>query len=319
MPGDLGGVGGGLGGAIGNVAILAGAAGKGGAKSYKAALDVWKKLQDPNFDMRSLSAPELQVVGQYFPQVYNAIVPQQAQTISEDPATRAAQMGSLEHLQQYQNTDLPLSEKIAAQNAQASVQDASRRAQQSVMSELAQRGRLGAGDEIQARQGANQQAANLAHGLGSDLTQQSIQARLQANQGAGQLAGQIRGQDLGAVAQNAEIMNRFNEMVANQRNSAAQYGAAARERSQAANIGNAQDVSNQNALNSYNVASQNLNRQNALRGDLFNSQLARTQGTANAYNQYGLAQDAQQAAKAAAIRGIGQGVGQVAGGGLGFL
>lgn len=311
---------GGVGGAIGNIAVLAGAAGKGGLGEYKQIPDLWRKLKESDFDFRSLSAPELQVLAQYSPELYQAVVPREFQQVQDSPGLRQTQMGALDRLQQASTGDLPILERQAQQQAQRGILGSYKTAQEDALQQLAQRGRLGAGDEIQARLAAGSQAQNLAADMGSQIAGDNANRRLGLQQTVGQMAGGLRGQDFQNRLANAEITNRFNELAAGYQNQAAQYNAGARERAQGAREGLKQNVADTNVMNRYGTTLENLNRQNALRDQLFGQQVTKTQGLSGALGQLGWAKDAEKAAKAQAIRGIGQGLGQTAGGlgGLGL-
>src|SRR5687767_2748765 len=99
-------VGGSVGGLLGGVAVLAGAAGKGGEKDRKKALEVWKKLQLSDFDFTALSPPEFRVLAEYMPETYDAIVPEEFKTPA-DSVAREDQARSLAGLREYAQTGLP--------------------------------------------------------------------------------------------------------------------------------------------------------------------------------------------------------------------
>jgi hypothetical protein len=142
---------------------------------------------------------------------------------------------------------------------------------------------------------------------------------MQGLQGASQAAGQLRGQDIGVASQNAAIANRYAELFASMKTQEAQDAANARRQASMYNLGTTQRVGEANTLNRYNTMLANIERQNALRNQLFGQQLAKTQGLSGAYSDYGAYKDQQQATKAQAITGIGQGVGGLAGGALGGI
>src|SRR5689334_18553542 len=110
-------IGQGLGGAIGGIAILAGAGGKGGLDEYKKAAAVWEKLKTTNFDFSTLQFPELQLVAEMMPDIYEAIVPAEVKQAADSPEMRAAQQRGLAHLEAAAVEGLPLTERVAAQDA----------------------------------------------------------------------------------------------------------------------------------------------------------------------------------------------------------
>lgn len=318
----LGSVGGGVGGALGGIIGLA-TAPKGGMDQYRKAVEAWQKLEGSNFDMSALSPPELQLVGQYFPETYDAIVPE-GYVLPEAPtAGREGQVSSLGQLQEIAEKGMSPLDRIQADRAAGAVTSASRAGQLDALRNLAARGQLGSGQEIQARLAGGQQANQLAADLGTGVAEASMARRLQAIQGAGAAAGQLRGADEAAAGRSADVINRFRELVAASQNQAAMQGAAARERAQFANVGERQRVADINSQQRYSTALANLERQNALRGQTFGQQLARTEGLSGAYTGYGQARDAARASYIQGVQQIGSGIGQtaggVAGGGLGGI
>lgn len=292
-----------------NLGILGGAAGQGGRKYLRQIRDLWNKLETPNFDYRDLTAPELQVLAEQFPEVYTAVVPKEAQTVSDSPEARAAQVraqGRAESMATGQNLD----ENLARQQAAESVQAAQRRADLSILSDLAQRGRLGAGDEIQARMMSGQRAAGLSRDLGLDMARDASGRRLAANAQAGGMAGDIRSGDTSLSARNADIANRFNEMAANIQNQAGQFNAQQRQQAGAWNAQNTQNVGNANAAMGYQVSSDNLNRQNTLRDQDYANQLQKLTGQTGALSGLSDAKYREQAAKAQTIQSVGTSGGQ---------
>lgn len=306
---------GGAGSLLGGIFGLSSGNNDAGKKYLKQALAVWQKVQDPTFDFRNLTMDELKVLAEQSPETYQAIIPTEVRQILDSPEMRASQLGALGQIQDIgKQGGLALEDRLAAQEAQRAMAQQSQRNQASVLRNLAERGRLGGGDEIQARLLANQQAGELGRGMASDITRQALARRLGAIQSAAGLSGQIRGQDIGVSQANADITNRFNELAAGLQNQAAQYNAAARERAQGYNVQTRQRVGEQNVANKYNVNEGNLNRQNALQQQMFNNAAAKASGMSGAYGGLAQADYLQQAAKANNIQQLAAGAGKVAGG-----
>jgi len=313
----LGGIGGGIGGLIGGIAVLAGAGGKGGDKYYRKALDQWKGLQTPEFDMSNLSAPEMRMLAELYPEIYEAVVPDSAKTIAGSPEGRQGQLQSLGRLQEYASGGQPLLDRLNAQDAAGAVADEHTRTTDSMMRNLGERGRLGAGTEIQARLAAGAQGDNLANQLGSSMARDRVMARLSATGQAGNLAGAIRSQDVNQQGQNASIINRFNEMITGRRGEAARYAADAKNQANVYNTTTQQGIGDRNVLNRYNTQSQNLDRRNSLKQDKFNAELQKVAGLSGQFGAYGQAKDQNKAAKERTIMNMSSGGGQAAGGILG--
>ena len=310
------GLGGGIGSAIGGGIGLA-FAGKSGKEFYKKALAAVEKLKLSDFDMRALSAPELRAVSEAFPDLYQEVVRGGPSQINEPTQGRDAQVRGLTRFEQIAREGLPTAERIASEDAQRAMAAQAKNVNEGILQDLAQRGQLSSGDEISARMAAGQQAHNLAAQQGSNLAMLGIQNRMQGMQGAQGIAGQMRGQDIQVGGQNADLMNRFNELASQLGSERARYNAGAQERSQLYNVGNRQRISDTNALSRYETGAANLDRQNRLRGQSTQERFGKTRMLQDAYNNMGGFYDNQRAARIALGQGIGQGVGSSAGGLLG--
>lgn len=308
-----GGVGGGVGGAIGGAVGLA-TAPRGGEKEYKRAVHSWEELLPSQFDMRELDAPYLRQLAEMTPEEYEVARAEGVQGVSDSPGARSAQMSSLAGLEEIGREGMPLADRLAAQDAHRSVMGSAQGARQAMLSNLAARGALSGGDAIQASIAGGQQSANLSRDLGNDLVRQSALNRLSGLQAAGGAAGQMRAQDVDVSAQNAGIANRFAEMFSQQQTARNQANAASRERSNAYNAQNRQRIGDANVQNKYAAALANLNRKNQLKDTTFGQQAQKTAGLAGAYTGYGNAREQARVNHIGAAQGIGQGVGQAAGG-----
>jgi hypothetical protein len=311
------GIGGGVGSAAGGIAVLLGAGGKGGDAERKRALQVWDKLKAVDFDFREIPAPDLKVFATIFPQLYTAVAPLQPTLVKDSGEMRDVQLRSLAHLERVAQEGLPTAERVAAQEAQRSVGNEAQRAQESALEDLAQRGRLSGGDEIAARIVGNQGARNMAAQQGADLAKLSSANRLYGTQAAADLAGNVRGADTALSGRNADIINRFNEIVSQLGTEQAQANAAATNQANFYNAQTKQQVGTQNALGGYEAATANLQRKNALKQQGYENELARLKGLTVQLDSLAEQKDEERRNKIAAISGIGQGVGSIAGGAIG--
>jgi len=314
--GGFGDMGAGLGSFAGNLAVMAGGAGSGGENEMKLRVALWQKLQTPEFDPRDLSWEELQVLSQESPTLYQAIVPDEVKLAMDSPELQASQMGSLGQMEQVAREGNPLADRLAAQQARGQVEGAARQGDQSILRDLAQRGRLGGGDEIQARLGASQNAQSLASQLGNQLQLNSQNNRMNAIGQANQMAGSMRAQNFGQSQANANILNNFNQMAANFQNQTAAANAARKTTAQANNAATTQRIGETNAMGRMSTEAQNLANRNALRQNVFNNDVTKIQGTTGTLGDLANTKYAEQAARAAAIRGVASGAGQAVGGAL---
>lgn len=306
----LGGLGSGIGGLVG----LFGSH-EGGADERREMVKLWQKIQEPGFDMRELSPPELRKVATYFPQTYDAFIAGGPALPTEGPEGREMQLQTLSDLYGISREGLPLATRLAAKEASYRLAEEASRADAAIRGELAQRGRLGGGREGVLRSVAGQHASNLARGMGADLTQQEIATRMSALGQAASGAGALRGQDIQMGTARADAVNRFNEMISNLRTQAARDAAIERARTQTLNVGEQQRIADTNELARYGTAETNLNRLNALRQQAFGNQVTKATGQQGALAQKAAGKDAQQAA----IMQTAPRIGQAFGGALGAL
>lgn len=315
--GAASGVGSGIGGAVGGIAALA-MQGQGGGSEYKEAIKIFEKLKTSNFDFRSISAPELRIVGQYMPQLYDAIVPAEAQQIADSPEARSSQVKSLGTMEEIRDHGDTLSDRLGSERTQNQILGASKSANEGVLRNMAARGQLGGGDELQARLGANQGLQNQAANMASQLAEQRALRKISGAQMSGSMAGQIRAGDIGVQGMNADYITRLNEITSQQRTAAAKDNAAAMTGAQAKNTEESQRVADSNKLLKYGADKDNRNTQNDLRGREFEQQYKKAAGLAGAHQMYGQQMDQKNQNQAQAMQGVGAGVGGIAGGAFGF-
>jgi hypothetical protein len=316
----LGGIGAGIGGAIGNIAILAGAAGKGGLDEMKKAVNAVRGLpEDLELDLRSVTPAELRMVAQLRPEVYNAVVPQEAALAEDSMPGRDSQLYVMEELRRRASQGEPVGERLANQSSQNAMAQELGRNQENLINSLEQRGRLGMGAYTQARAGFGQEAANLARDQGSDLVRQNISNRLGALVQLGNVGGQERAQTIGLNEGRSNAINRLNEYVSTMLTNQNRYAADSRNQANMYNVDTRQRLSDTNALNRQGLQERNIDRQNQARLAQGGYGLDRSALLAQQLRALGDARYDEQAARAQSIRGVGQGVGQAAGGLLGGI
>jgi len=322
------GLGAGLGAMAGGIANLAGLAGSGGEDQYKQIAKLWEKLQTSDFDMRSLSPPEMQMVAELFPVLREGITPDAAPQIADSQAMRQQQQLSLADMRDVANRGTTEIDRLSAREAQLGAGRALKANRDSTLANLAARGQLGQGDELAARMASNAGAANMQADMGAQMARDAAMRRMSANESAAGMAGAIRGADVNTQAQNANLSSRFNELVYGVLNNAAAANQQAQQGAQAYNVGTRQDLASQNTLNDYKTRLENLNRQNTLKDTLFGQEATKTGGQTGGLQQLGGYNDRKSAARAQGFVDLGQGIGSigdtvldkfgsVAGGGIG--
>lgn len=299
---------------VGGTAVALGAAGKGGERDIKKALAAWQQLELSNFDFRSLSAPQLRLIGEYFPEAYDAVVPEEFKVIDIAP-TYQAERTALSQLQDVAETgeaDIDRIQRLEIEDYLSGVQG---RGQEDILRDLARRGQGGGGDVLRARLTGSQQASQQASQLGRGAIADRAGRRFEAIRDVGAQAGAMSGRNLQREAANQQAQTAYNSLFANLKTDAARFGAEERGFAQATNLGRAQYVGDANALNRYEQQLADLERQNQLRSMSFGERATQTSGIAGGYLNKAASADRTRNAKAAALVGTGRGLGQ-AGGGL---
>lgn len=225
------------------------------------------------------------------------------------------QQQALQRLSQSGRAGLSPEERAQQRQLQSEASRQAEAQQQQIIQNLAARGQAGGGAEIAARLGASQAAAQQASSIADQISGMASQRALQSMLSGSSLAGQLESQQFGEQAQKAQaadVMDRFkiqNQLGIQERNIAAQRAA------QAANLAQAQNISNLNI----GQANQELYRQAEAKRQNYLDRLARAQaygGLLGAYGQVG-SQQAQQRGQIGA--NMWQGLGQAVTGGLGYL
>lgn len=169
------------------------------------------------------------VVGQYDPEKA------QANTISEDPSVKTAQMNALNQLAGLSQTGLSDVDQAGYEKARQIGEQAAHSGLAAAMQNAQARGVGGSGLEFAMREMANQDAAGKAQDAALQQASDSARQRALYTQAFGNMAGNVRGQDFNANSANAGILNNFNMYNTGNANQAQQY-----------NLNNAQGIANQN-------------------------------------------------------------------------
>lgn len=291
-------------------------AGKGGMGQMEERVSLWRKLQSPDFDVRSLTPQEYHVFAREFPQEYEAMVPEEQKLAMDSPEMRQAQMEGLSRLREYATQGTTPEERGVSQEAMQGVMGAQSRMTEAALQSLAQRGRLGGGTEIQARLAANQAAGNLAHRLGTSLMAQQADQRFAAAGALPGMAAQGRAQDIGLSQFNANVINRANELAADAINRAGMFNAYQRGGTQAANVERTQRTGEQNVQQKNLYGVMNRNYKNEMGQQNFQNEISRLMGLSGTLGDLANLKELRRAQYLGFMNNLGQGVGKGIGGGV---
>lgn len=231
MGSALGPYGAAVGGVVGGVAGLIGSGDDSDSNAAMAALqqnrDIYGSINAPQYS--PLNPDLYQVAGQYDPKMASA------NTISEDPSTRNAQLSVLGKMAGLADTGLSDVDQQGYQHAQEMGNQVAKGGTDAAIANAAQRGVGGSGMEFAMREMANQGGAQRANEAGLGQAADSARMRAMYTQAYGQGLSGLRGEDYRAGAGNANILNQFNMANTGAANDAQKY-----------NLGNAQAVGNAN-------------------------------------------------------------------------
>lgn len=240
---------------------------------------------------------DYQYAGDYSPEAA------QAQTVSEDPMTRSAQLSALSKLSGLADTGLSQVDELGYAKAADMARREAQSSKAAALQNAQARGVAGGGLEFALGEMGGQAAANRAAQAARDQAAESARQRALYNQAYGSALSGMRDQDYRANRGNADILNQFNMANTQARNQAQQW-----------NMGRRQDIANQNVAG-HNQAQQ---YNNDIRERSYNDRLKQAQGIAGVNNQMGDFYGAQDAAnkkkRAAAGQAIGAGIGYGLGG-----
>ncbi len=312
-------IGQGAGGLVGGLANLFGGSGDDPAQGYLLqSLELLQQIQDPAFDFSDLTAPQLQFIAEVDPQTYEARVPEEVKIIAESEA-RASEERALMGLEDIATGGIPLVDRLAEQSAVEAIAGEAGAAQEGVLSDLAGRGRLGGGTEVQARLEADRDLNSLRATIARELAQDRALRRMDAIGASGQLAGQIRGGDIAREAENAAMINRMNQFIGSLQTDAERFAAQQETANRVREAEGRQRVSDVNRLTAYDVDRENIERRNALQEAIKNFQLRRAGHEVSALGDFGTSRRLERASRERNIENIlgsaGGLVGGLAGGG----
>lgn len=259
-------------------------------KEALAAPQFAAEVNAPNFDMTAFTPEKLKVVGQYAPQLA-PLIKEVAPTLikqSDDMKTgKAAQLAALDKLTKIGEGGFDPEYAQKVQQAQAQSQSQARAQQASLMDSFQRRGIGGSGLELAAALQGNSSAMNSAAQSNQQAATDAYRNQLSALSSGAQLGGNIYAQDQSTQAQNAGIINAFNQRMSSAQQNWEQQNANTMNEAQVRNLTNSQDVANQNVNNANSASLANRARADDLSKFGYNANLQQqTRADSLAQEQY---------------------------------
>lgn len=255
-------------------------------------------LQDPTFDKNNINPEDISILQKYVPEVapyVQEVVPQQVLAQSQGATEgRAAQMQALGQFRRLMEQGYDPQTAIEMARAQRASGAEAASARQTASAEAARRGFGGGLSMLSA--GAGAQAQDRLAMAQQQALADSAQRRIQGAQLGANLGGQMRAADIDLERGNIDIINAYNQRMAQAQQNWLNQGANTRNQAQMYNIGEAQRVDELNKANRYNAARANQQNQNTLAQQQFQNNLSKItgqQGVANMARQDAYANAAQ--------------------------
>lgn len=189
----------------GGIGLLKGLFGGGESEEERLARMQLEAAQKQFGDQPAYNAPALD----YNPTAYGSPETPDAQTISEDPNIRAAQISALNSMLTRSNEGLTAEERRQQDLGRRKQEQTTRGAEEAIIANMAARGLGGGGMEYALRQQAAQSAADTASQGGFARESTNAQQKLAALNNLLTGAGEVRGQDFTVNRTNADIVNDF--------------------------------------------------------------------------------------------------------------
>lgn len=266
----------------------------------------------PSEEARRIALQRYQSQGDYNPEadVAQQLGESNMVGISTDPAVREAQMRALNSLQDIgSNGGMLLSDRAGYENMQSDLAQTERGRREAILQDAQQRGGYGSGTALAAQLMNQQGSAQRAQQAGLQIQAEAQKRALDALAQGGALATNLQGNDFNQKAQVAKAQDEIAKWNAQNSQAVRSSNVGARNQAAQYNLTNRQNLANSNVdlTNKEETYNKGLGRQ------VFEDQMALTQGKANARANQASNIQKQADATANMWGGIGSSVAQAAG------
>lgn len=210
---------------------------------------IQQRVADPQFSNEALTPEQFKVAAQYQPQIAQQVAEKNPELVKGTAASdegRQAQLSALRQLRGIGASDFDPQFQQAMLAASRKAQGDAQSRQASILQDMQRRGVANSGLTAALQQGATADAMDREAQVGQAAAAQAYQNRINAIRQSAQLGGDINSQEMSLQAKNADIINSFNQRMA--QNQQAWQNQRAGDLNQASmfNIKNAQDIANRN-------------------------------------------------------------------------
>jgi hypothetical protein len=266
------------------------------SKQYsQRALEELIKIKIPDPEQQKIALAQYYSTGQLSPEVENEIKadPSAFEQVVQNQKYSQAQNQALSQLQSLgEEGGLSLSDKADLQGQMIANANKDRANRSAITDEMARRGQLGSGMELQAQLSGAQSAGDRDAQARLQTLGGARDRALQAIQGSGELAGKLQNQDYQMQSDKASARDRINQFNTQNAQGVQQRNVAARNAAMAQNLENSQNIANsnidlRNKQEQYNkgLAQQNFENQMQLSGAKANAYMGQATQAANQSNK----------------------------------
>ena len=230
-------------------------------------------VPSPDYDLKTLTPEQYKVVAKYTPEVAPYVAEQRPDIIKQTAAAeegRSAQVDALRKMRGIASSDFDpeLAATLSKASRQAQIDSQSR--SQSILSDFQRRGAANSGLAASLQQQASAEAMDRQAGLGQDAAAESYRNRLQAIRDSARMGGEINQSENSLAAQNAAIINSFNQRMAAGRQDWENQRVGDANMAQRQNIAADQSTANMNVENKNKYALGERARMDDIQRDLYN-------------------------------------------------
>ena len=226
------------------------------------------KIQSPNFDMSKITPQEYKIVGTYTPEAIPTIeeqYPEIIQKTKDMQEGRSAQMEAIRYMREIASSGKdPIAEMDRIKGARQAAQEANTQSA-NIQSQMQRRGIGDSALQLGLQQQAAGDAGYQTAMSGEEAARDALNRRMSASQNSANIGGQVFSADEQQEAQNAAIINDFNQRMSARRQQLAELNTNNSNQAQQTNLDNAQKISNSNITAQNNAAVYNQTTANDLK------------------------------------------------------
>ncbi len=176
-----------------------------------------ERVKDPQFSNQALTPEQFKVAAQYQPQIAAQVAEKNPELVKQSAAATEGRQAQLDVLRQMRgiassNYDPQLQEQLQSASRKAQTDAQSRQA--SIMQDMQRRGVANSGLTAALQQGAAADAMDREAQVGQSAAAQGYQNRINAMRNAAQMGGDINASETSLASRNADIINGFNQRMA---------------------------------------------------------------------------------------------------------